>query len=168
MLFSHNPSLEQAKQYIYSIDFSMIIQKMVNHDGWCESDAVKTADLYRNFLYLNKKYATETILPPSQDVDEFWHYHILDTKKYIQDCENIFGGYFHHYPYLIIDHQLDQHGLSQAFMRTQTLHIEEFGSPIYATRSSCLPFWYSLKRGFVKVKCLALYFYCISKCKENS
>ena len=32
------------------------------------------------------------------DVDEFWHQHILDTRKYRDDCENIFGHYMDHTP----------------------------------------------------------------------
>ncbi|MDR3490452.1 MAG: hypothetical protein P4M12_00250 [Gammaproteobacteria bacterium] len=135
------PSLEKAKDYIDSIDFSLIIEKMVKNDGWRRSDALATSELYRHFLYLNKKYLSDAILPPSEDIDEFWHYHILDTQKYINDCEAIFGRYFHHYPYLVLDHQLNQSGLTQAFEVTQNLHIVEFGEPIFATRSrysSCL------------------------------
>jgi hypothetical protein len=37
---------------------------------------------------------------PLVDVDTFWHYHILDTMKYARDCEQAFGYFLHHYPYV--------------------------------------------------------------------
>jgi hypothetical protein len=37
---------------------------------------------------------------PSMDVDTFWHYHILDTMKYARDCEEVFGYFLHHFPYV--------------------------------------------------------------------
>jgi putative hemolysin len=37
---------------------------------------------------------------PLVDVDTFWHYHILDTMKYAADCEQAFGYFLHHYPYV--------------------------------------------------------------------
>src|SRR3990167_2396942 len=130
-----SPSLAMAQAYIYAIDFSMIIEKMVKQDGWRQKDAEATCSFYRNFLYLNKKYANGQVLPPSVEVDEFWHYHILDTQKYLQDCDRIFGYYFHHYPYLVLDHNLNQQGLDLAFEQTQVLHQQEFGEPMYSTRS---------------------------------
>src|SRR3989338_2769153 len=101
---SNNPSLEEAKAYIYAIDFSMVIDKIVTTKGWKKADVLKICALYRNFLFLNKKYELERgQLPPSEEIDEFWHNHILDTKKYHHDCDNIFGFYLHHYPYFGID-----------------------------------------------------------------
>ncbi len=143
-LSDRSSSLEQAHHYIYSIDFSMIIEKMVKNGGWRMSDALATAKLYCNFLYLNKKYPSDAILPPSEDIDEFWHYHILDTRKYLIDCDAIFGNYLHHYPYLIVDHHLNHADLNQAFEVTQHLHQIEFGEPIFATRSQHHSFCYSL------------------------
>lgn len=49
------PSLEEAKQYIDAIDFSLIINKMVKHQGWLKKDALTVCDMYKNFLYLQKK-----------------------------------------------------------------------------------------------------------------
>lgn len=36
--------------------------------------------------------------PPNQDVDDFWHQHILNTKMYLKDCEYLFGFILHHDP----------------------------------------------------------------------
>lgn len=133
------PSLEMAKSYIYSINFSSIIDKLVNYNGWIRKEAEITCELYRNFLYLNKKYGHEyRHLPPSEDIDEFWHNHILDTQKYEIDCYCIFGKFFHHYPYLGIDSQSNFEDLNRAFETTQELYFKEFGSyisPTYSARS---------------------------------
>ena len=130
------PSLEEAKRYLDLIDFSMIINKMVVFDDWLRADAEVTSQFYKNFLFLKKKYAREYEMPPSLDIDEFWHYHILDTEKYQTDCEAIFGYYLHHYPYFGIDAASTREDLNNAFQIVQDLHVKEFGSLIYPTRTS--------------------------------
>jgi hypothetical protein len=127
-------SVEEAKKYIYSIDFSMVIDKMVEHNGWFRDDALETCEFYRNYLFLIKKYDNMS-LPPSEDIDEMWHNHILDTNKYIEDCKNIFGTYLHHYPYFGIDKKTNLNDLDNAFKNTQDLHYQEFKKYITPTRS---------------------------------
>lgn len=114
-------ALENAK------DFSMIINKMVKHLGWKQKEAEAACSLYRNFLFLHKKYGHEHSLPPSEEIDEFWHNHILDTKKYRQDCQVIFGRYLDHYPYFGIDGKTNLTDLNHAFETTQQFHQQEFG-----------------------------------------
>lgn len=128
--------LEKARVYIYAMDFTMMINKMVNHGNWREKDALKTEKLYKNFLFLNRKYGDFHSLPPSEDIDEFWHNHILDTERYHQDCQIIFGKYVHHYPYFGIDEHSTLDDLDNAFEKTQELHFKEFGEYIYSTRSA--------------------------------
>jgi hypothetical protein len=126
--------LEIKKSVINSADFSMIVDKMVNHQGWYRRDAEEVSRLYRNYLFLCVKYPQYN-LPPSEDVDEFWHNHVLDTKKYRKDCDEIFGKYRDHYPYFGIDGKTTIRDLSDAFDITQKLHMEEFGECIYEIRS---------------------------------
>lgn len=135
--------LNDIQSYINSIDFSLIKKKMVS-DGWRKKDVEQTCVQYRNFLYLNRKYPQYGLLPPSEDIDEFWHYHILDTKKYSDDCQKIFGEYWHHYPYLVLDKNLDQKQLEISFELTQTLYQKEFGEPIFMTRSRFAKVYYKV------------------------
>ena len=121
------PTLDEAKIYIYNIDFSLIVNKIVTHLQWRRKDAEKICVLYRNFLFLQKKYGANQPLPPSEEIDEFWHNHILDTKKYREDCQNIFGYYQDHYPYFGIDGKTNLNDLNNAFENTQALHELEFG-----------------------------------------
>ena len=121
-------SLEEAKTYINSIDFSMIVDKIVKTKRWKKADVLKMCELYKHYLFLKKKYAqSDQILPPSEEIDEFWHNHILDTKKYHQDCEKIFGFYLNHYPYLGMDGKTTDDDLQHFFENTQALHYKEFG-----------------------------------------
>src|SRR3990167_1455828 len=128
-------SLEEAKAYIDAIDFSMIINKIVKTKHWREKDTVAICAYYKNFLYLNKKYETLGQLPPSEEIDEFWHNHILDTEKYIKDCDAIFGKYLHHYPYFGMDGKSNEQDLSNAFEHMQQLYKKEFGDQIYRVRN---------------------------------
>ena len=98
-----NKELEQAEAYINAIDFSAIIEKMVHQQGWRKKDVWHICRVYRRFLFLKKKYGHQYKLPPSEEIDVFWHHHILDAEKYQKDCQAIFGTYLEHYPYLGID-----------------------------------------------------------------
>jgi len=133
----NTPTIEQAKQYIDNIDFSMVIDKIVRTKKWKKRDVEKICEQYRHFLFLNKKYCTtpDQALAPSEEIDEFWHNHILDTKKYRADCEKIFGYYADHYPYVGMDGKTTREDSESAFARTQQLHFNEFGDYIFTVRN---------------------------------
>jgi len=129
--------LEEAKKYIYSINFDRVINKMVS-DGWIRSDVLNTCDMFRKFLFLKKKYPAFKNLVPSKDVDEFWHNSILDTHLYWSICDGLFPrdkdknsdiNYLHHYPYFGLDDsgKKDPAILGEAFAATQALYAKEFG-----------------------------------------
>jgi hypothetical protein len=40
----------------------------------------------------------DVLLVPSEDIDEVWHAHVLNTARYQDDCETIFGRFQHHFP----------------------------------------------------------------------
>ncbi|EFW82819.1 MULTISPECIES: glycine-rich domain-containing protein [Pseudomonas syringae group] len=129
----NEPSLEYAVQYIENIDFSLIFNKLCSGDPllcrrWSPIEAEIGIQYYKNFLYINKKYLHKhPVLPPLLEVDEIWHHHILDTRSYMKDCQNIFGYYFHHYPYFGARGNDDKKNLGKAFELVQELYKEEFG-----------------------------------------
>lgn len=135
------PSLEEATTYIKAIDFTSIINKMHQHYGWNRKHAVILSEMYRKFLFLTKKYGYDEKLPPSEEIDEFWHNHILDTHQYRKDCQAIFGQYLDHYPYFGIDGKTTYTDLNNAFERTQQLYSAEFpGEIIYQVRGPLAKF----------------------------
>ena len=121
-------------QLLDSVDFSMIISKLVTQQGWSRQNAEEICKLYKNYLFLSAKYP-EKKLPPSEDVDEFWHAHILDTQKYHGDCEKIFGYYLHHYPYFGIDGHSTMADNNNEFSAMQSIYFSEFGEYIYEVRT---------------------------------
>ena len=81
---------------------------------------------YRRFLYLAYLYP-EAVIVPSEPVDTFWHYHILDTIKYAEDCQSLFSTYFHHFPYFGLRGDNDKEHLEQTFRETEQLYLKHFG-----------------------------------------
>ncbi|GAB7528145.1 hypothetical protein PS3A_05520 [Pseudomonas sp. 3A(2025)] len=137
-------TLEQAVEYIDKMDLSMIHEKLCSGGKllcrkWSAVESEIAINYYKNFLFLNKKYLKiYPVIPPSLEVDEVWHQHILDTLQYSKDCNEIFGHYFHHYPYFGMRGVQDAKNLSTAFEITQRLHQKEFGGPL-------LSIWEDLK-----------------------
>ncbi len=83
-------------QAIERLDFKDIMSKFAKH-GWSPLKCSIAEKWYKRFLIIKVKYP-EANLSPHGVVDEVWHYHILDTRRYMQDCDNIFGHYLHHAP----------------------------------------------------------------------
>jgi hypothetical protein len=84
--------------YISSLDLEAVAFKVCIDEGWSLDQVDQAEAEYRKFLQLIRRNSDDT-LAPSRMVDRFWHHHILDTKKYIDDCQSLFGEYIHHYPY---------------------------------------------------------------------
>jgi hypothetical protein len=120
-------SLEQTAS-IQALDLSMIRLKLMDTDegpGWTYQQCEAAEIEYRRFLILNKLFSNERIIP-TREADLFWHYHILDTRKYHADCQNIFGEYLHHYPYMGMLGKDDEQLLNNLFEKTNQLYIETF------------------------------------------
>ena len=119
-------------QAIDRLDLSHIVEKMGNRfyplPRWPRELAVKCSELYKNFLYLLYKYPKE-FLVPTRDIDEFWHNHILYTKEYAKDCQQIFGYFLHHQPG-DPNNPEEVSKLRQQFTRTKELYLKEFGEPL--------------------------------------
>jgi len=95
-------------------------------EGWTHGKANAMETEYRRFLCLLIAYPGEQAAP-TKDVDTFWHYHILDTAKYSSDCEQAFGYFLHHYPYLGL-HENDEPGVEErAAEKTRELYELAFG-----------------------------------------
>lgn len=124
--------LDEVKDYIFGMDMSMIFYKMTNEESagelgllWDEKDAEFAIEQYRQYLYLLRKYDAD--ISPTLAIDAVWHNHILDTRKYVVDCQVIFGHYLHHFPYFGSRSEEDRQQLERAFENTQRLFREEFG-----------------------------------------
>ena len=105
--------------------------------NWSLNKAETLEVWYRRFLYLSSIY-NEKVLVPSKDIDMFWHTHILDTQKYMLDCENLFGRYVHHFPYFGMRGEKDRNHLKKSFYETEELFLLHFSeSPVSVGISDC-------------------------------
>jgi hypothetical protein len=115
---------------ILDLDLEAIKAKLMHRqsgEGWSRQQAGAVETEYRRFLYLMKAYPGEQAAP-AEDVDTFWHYHILDTMKYAADCERAIGYFLHHYPYLGMGDGDEDAGVrEQAGARMAALYEAAFG-----------------------------------------
>lgn len=114
---------------VMQLDLSPIKAKLMHAEsgeGWSSAKADATEKEYRRFLCLSKLYPDEATAP-LEDVDTFWHYHILDTMKYAADCEKAFGYFLHHYPYVGLRGGDDEQFRLDSAQRMQTLYEATFG-----------------------------------------
>lgn len=88
------PQMEM-KGEIDRIDLSNVQKRLLKQ---YEPDTLNTMiEEYRKFLFLIHEHPKARIVP-SHLVDEVWHDHILHTKNYMKDCEQVFGQFIHHIP----------------------------------------------------------------------
>src|SRR5712691_1453168 len=130
---------EQVVAAIQALDLDPIKFKLMDTEegqGWSREYVDHMATEYKRFLMLSVKYPDETIAP-SKDVDKFWHGHILDTMKYAEDCQNVFGYFLHHFPYFGMRGEEDAANLAEAGRTTQRLYEQEFGKTNPSRPSMC-------------------------------
>jgi hypothetical protein len=123
-------SRAQVIEAIQGLDLGPIKFKLMDRDegeGWTREFVERMELEYKRFLTLLAKYPHEPIAP-GKEVDRFWHAHILDTQKYVEDCERVFGHYLHHFPYFGMRGADDAEALAAAGARTRELYDAEFGS----------------------------------------
>jgi hypothetical protein len=120
--------VSEALALVSRIDLAPINAKLRHDDPsfWTEERVAETELDYRRFLALNLVHP-EVSLSVNQALDDYWHQHILDTRKYAEDCETLFGRMLHHYPYFGLSDEAEwQENLDQ-FADTQQLWEDTFG-----------------------------------------
>ena len=98
----------------------------VEGEGWDFDYALRVEREYRRFLRLCKDFPEKGVVP-SAIVDKMWHMHILDTRKYDEDCRKYFGYFLHHFPYFGMRGDEDSANLDRAWQDTLNLYEEHFG-----------------------------------------
>ena len=124
---------------IEALDLDPIKLKLMDPEegqGWSREYADRTELAYKRFLTLLVKYPHETIAP-TKDVDKFWHGHILDTMKYAEDCERVFGYFLHHFPYFGMRGEQDAADLGAAATNMHAIYEREFGESMPAQSAWC-------------------------------
>lgn len=116
-------SFETFLQKAHQLDLAPIAYQLMQPQAgayWTKPQVVKAIAEYLAFLYLSNRYP-HLQLAPSLEIDRVWHCHILDTQKYAEDCQLLFGYMIHHFPYLGLRGIQDQHNQKQAYGLTKNL-----------------------------------------------
>ena len=114
--------LAAVRRALQELDLRPISYKLTRSregDVWTEEKAARVEACYRAFLYVAYANPDRRIVP-SGEVDDYWHAHILDTRKYAEDCARIFGRFIHHWPYFGIEDD-QQEELLAVFEESQEL-----------------------------------------------
>ena len=127
-----NRPVEQVIAAINALDLESVKVRAMDPElgeGWTREYAEGIERGYRTYLTMLAKYPdhAEDILL-SKDVDEFWHTHILQTIKYTEDCEAVFGKYLHHAPHVGEVTPADKEKRVALAEKTRRLYQREFGS----------------------------------------
>ncbi len=120
--------LSQATR-IKNLDLGYLEKKLSDRQKWTPEESKEAVRRYKNFLLLLCKYPDKT-LAPAPDIDEAWHAHILFTREYFRDCEQIFGGYLHHSPSQNSSPE-EKRVMEEAQSRTSDLYMQEFKEPFF-------------------------------------
>lgn len=121
--------LKKAMSLIDSIDFRMIKMKLMDEEegqGWDSQYTDYVEKRYKRYLAMIFINGSGSVVP-TQDIDLFWHQHILDTRAYQKDCQKIFNEFLHHFPYFGMRSEQDAQDLLDAFEETKRFHYEVFG-----------------------------------------
>jgi|GEM_PF-1353136 len=120
-----------ARLAIRRLDLEPVKFKLVKEKGWSLQDVDRVAKLYKGFLLL---HAVDPggVHVPTVEIDEMWHAHILDTYKYMEDCQRIFGHYLHHFPYLGLRGEEDKADADEKFAATRARFTTLTGLDILA------------------------------------
>lgn len=124
---------------IEALDFSMIkikLQDIEEGPGWAKEECDVAESEYKKFLMLKRAFPDKEIVP-HKVIDQFWHSHILDTKKYADDCEAVFGYFLHHYPYFGMNGDQDAQNLIDAFEDTKKLYQLYFNQEYIGEAPKC-------------------------------
>ena len=127
---------------IAAIDLEMVKMKASQSKegiGWTIEQCEDAEIEYKRYLTLCRKFPhPHYSIVPNKIMDTLWHYHILDTRAYCTDCNSVFGGYFHHFPYFGLRGKEDEENLKRSFEKTKQLYEKTFYEPMaHGKETSC-------------------------------
>ncbi|MCY4174377.1 MAG: hypothetical protein OXF25_10045 [Cyanobacteria bacterium MAG CAR3_bin_5] len=145
----------EARQWIReNLDLELILVKAMDAGeghGWTLDFARRVAEEYRRFLVLCLEHQdAHHLIVPSKSVDKFWHLHILDTRKYMEDCQYCFGFSLHHFPYFGMRGDGDAISLRETYYETLVLYQSAFDmaapADIWPHSKTALIWWSTVRQ----------------------
>lgn len=121
---------------ISGMDFSEVEAQLVTGQAWTAERAANTLKRYRRFLYL-KITMPDDHASPTRAIDDFWHQHIINTRRYGSDCYQLAGRFLHHTFLDMTDAEEVQRAHSIR-LHTQVLYEDLFVEPYEETVGAAL------------------------------
>lgn len=117
-----------------ALDLRSVRDAMMEKHGWTIERADAAEAEYVRFLTLLGMKPKFMVVPwldanGRDDLDQFWHQHILDTQKYAADCKAVFGQMIHHNPHVLRGSDQEK----DAVEKTQRLYTRTFNSGTYGS-----------------------------------
>jgi hypothetical protein len=156
IMLSTQPGLSQDIQLfrnkLKQLDLKAIAYQLMydqTDESWTFEQTNRAIARYSMFLCLIYLYPNRKLVP-TEEIDRVWHHHILDTMKYAEDCEMLFGRFIHHFPYFGKLGKVDKDNLDRAFAETEKLFKSHFGNYLTVGEDSfqisdCQPVVYGAK-----------------------
>jgi hypothetical protein len=127
------------------LDLHPVAKKLIfcdNATGRTLQQTEYAISLYKMFLCLHFLFP-DIELVPTKEIDEVWHTHILlNTYKYIQDCQDLYGYIFHHYSPVNETLEFKYQHYKKAIVITKYLFEKLFGVSVLEDskypRAACL------------------------------
>lgn len=129
-------AFDQAMTVTIDWNFKLAIEKIlqIKQGEWSLDRAQKAVDNYKRYMAVTKALGGVQLVP-NGDIDEIWHIHILDTRAYMKDCNNLFGEYLHHYPYFGMLGEENEWQWLDVQSASESLWHELFGEALYGLDS---------------------------------
>jgi hypothetical protein len=126
--------LQAALKVTSEWNFDLAVEKLTeNNSGkWSAERAERAVLNYKRYMALTKALGGLQLVP-NADIDEIWHMHILDTRAYMADCDDLFGSYLHHYPYFGMLGEENKEQWIQVQNESELLWQQLFGEKLYKT-----------------------------------
>lgn len=127
------------------LDWQPVAKKLMfcdNGTGRTLQQTESAISLYKMFLCLHFLFPAIELVP-TKEIDEVWHTHILlNTYKYIQDCQELYGYIFHHYSPVDETLEFKDRHYKKAIVITKYLFEKLFGVSLIKDsqyhRTACL------------------------------
>ena len=131
-----SPLKVKFSSFVKAFDLTPVKYKLVKEQDWTLERAELVEAQYKAFLFLLGTKDGRFFVP-TLDIDEMWHTHILDTRKYMDDCASLFGEYIHHYPYLGLKDGEDEVRAKKLFAETCETLLSDLDIDVHALKFSC-------------------------------
>jgi hypothetical protein len=134
-------SLREKRKSAAEIDLRSVCDAMAEKHQWTSERAYLAQMEYIRFLTLLQKKPGFMLVPwldpqGRDDLDQFWHQHILDTAKYAADCNALFGRMIHHNPHVVKGSGQEQESVD----KTRRLYARTFSSGYYGSEAPAVDF----------------------------